>query len=61
MDYHEKIRINEAAKLLRNSNMNVSEVSCRLGFEDPLYFSPCSRVMGYSPSDYIRQAYFRLR
>lgn len=62
MEYHEKIRINEAAKLLRNSNMNVSEVSCRLGFEDPLYFSRVfKKVMGYSPSDYIRQAYFRLR
>ena len=62
MEYHGKIRINEAARLLRNSNMNVSEVSGRLGFEDPLYFSRVfKKVMGYSPSDYIKQAYFRLR
>jgi AraC-like DNA-binding protein len=40
--------------------MNVSEVSCRLGFEDPLYFSRVfKKVIGYSPSDYIKQAYFR--
>jgi AraC-like DNA-binding protein len=61
MEYHEKIRINEAARLLRNSNMNVSEVSSRLGFEDPLYFSRVfKKVTGYSPSDYIKQAYFRV-
>ena len=61
MEYHAKIRINEAARLLRNSNMNVSEVSSRLGFEDPLYFSRVfKKVTGYSPSDYIKQAYFRV-
>lgn len=60
MEYHEKIRMNEAARLLMNSNMNISEVGDRLGFGDPLYFSRVfKKVMGYSPSDYIKQAYFR--
>lgn len=60
MEYHEKIRMNEAARLLMNSNMNISEISDRLGFGDPLYFSRVfKKVMGYSPSDYIKQAYFR--
>ena len=61
MEYHGKIRMNEAARLLRNSNMNVSEVSDRLGFGDPLYFSRVfKKVMGYSPSDYVKQSYFRV-
>ncbi len=61
MEYHEKIRMNQAAGLLRNSNMNISEVSDRLGFGDPLYFSRVfKKVMGYSPSDYVKQAYFRV-
>ena len=60
-EYHMKIRMNEAAGLLRSSNMNISEVSDRLGFSDPLYFSHVFRkVIGYSPSEYIKQAYFRV-
>jgi len=60
MEYHEKIRMNEAARLLMHSSMNISEVSNKLGFDDPLYFSRVfKKVMGYSPSDYIKQAYFR--
>jgi AraC family transcriptional regulator, arabinose operon regulatory protein len=60
-EYHRKIRMNEAAALLRNSNLNISEVSDRVGFTDPLYFSHVFRkVMGYSPSEYMKQVYFRI-
>ncbi len=60
MEYHEKVRISEAAVLLRGSSLNISEVSDRLGFRDPLYFSRVfKKVMGYSPSEYMKQAYFR--
>jgi AraC family transcriptional regulator of arabinose operon len=60
MEYHEKVRMSEAAALLRGSNLNISEVSDRLGFRDPLYFSRVfKKVMGYSPSEYMKQAYFR--
>ncbi|HEX2947325.1 MAG TPA: AraC family transcriptional regulator [Clostridia bacterium] len=56
--YHTKIRMNEAAGLLRSSCLNVSEVSNRMGFSDPLYFSHVFRkVTGYSPSEYIKQSY----
>jgi AraC-like DNA-binding protein len=57
--YHTKIRINEAAGLLRSSCLNVSEVSDRMGFSDPLYFSHVFRkVTGYPPSEYIKQSYY---
>lgn len=59
-EYHTKIRMNEAACLLRNSFMNVSEVSDKMGYSDPLYFSHVFRkVMGYSPTEYIKQSYSR--
>lgn len=60
MEYHEKVRMSEAAGLLRSSGLNVSEVSDRLGYKDPLYFSRVfKKVMGCPPSDYMKQAYFR--
>lgn len=56
--YHTKIRMNEAAGLLRGSCLNVSEVSDRMGFSDPLYFSHVFRkVTGYSPTEYLKQTY----
>lgn len=60
MEYHERVRMSEAAGLLRSSGLNVSEISDRLGFSDPLYFSRVfKKVMGYSPSEFMKQAYFR--
>lgn len=59
-EYLTKSRMNEAIGLLRSSNMNISEVSDKLGFSNPLYFSHVFRkVMGYSPSEYMKQSYFR--
>ncbi len=38
-DYLEKYRINEAAALLKNTELSVSEVANSVGFDDALYFS----------------------
>ncbi|WP_071145170.1 hybrid sensor histidine kinase/response regulator transcription factor [Bacteroides ihuae] len=37
-------RLNESAVLLREGNWTVSEVSYRVGFEDPYYFSKCFKA-----------------
>ncbi len=40
-----------AKRLLENENLRIREVSEKVGFEDPLYFSRCfKKYFGYSPS-----------
>ncbi|MCC2686728.1 MAG: transcriptional regulator, AraC family [Paenibacillaceae bacterium] len=56
--YHEKLRIYHAAELLKNTSLNVSEVSDKIGFKCPYYFSRVfKKLMGESPSVYIRNVY----
>jgi YesN/AraC family two-component response regulator len=50
------IRIKESKQLLKNSELNVSEVAYRLGFSDPLYFSKYfKKEVGVSPNQYRRK------
>lgn len=57
-EYHTKMRIIEASRLLRESSLNVSEISNILGYQDPLYFSHVfKRVTGISPREYQKQSY----
>ncbi|WP_379173854.1 helix-turn-helix transcriptional regulator [Paenibacillus sp. GCM10012304] len=57
-NYHERLRIHKSAELLRTTTFNVSEVSDRLHFTNPYYFSRVFRkVMGESPTEYIRNIY----
>lgn len=52
-EYLIQYRINNACKLLRNSNINISEAAYSSGFADPLYFSRVfKRVKGMTPSAY---------
>lgn len=39
VQYHLKLKIAEAKRLLREENLTVSEISEKLGFESPAYFS----------------------
>lgn len=56
--YHTHLRINEAARLLRETSLNISEVSYAVGYRDPLYFSGVfKRIMGEPPSEYLRQTF----
>lgn len=51
-----KIRIQKAVELLSQGSFNISEVSYRVGFSDPLYFSKVFRKeKGVSPSEYVKQ------
>ncbi|MDD4921425.1 MAG: two-component regulator propeller domain-containing protein [Bacteroidales bacterium] len=48
-----EIRIQEAIQLLKNSEMNISEIAYNLGFSDPLYFSKYfKKEVGVSPHNY---------
>ena len=50
------IRLKRAAQLLKDSDLNVAEVSDRTGFANPKYFSVCfKRRWNLSPSEFKKQ------
>jgi signal transduction histidine kinase/CheY-like chemotaxis protein/AraC-like DNA-binding protein len=52
-EYLRIIRMKKAAELLANTNLNVSEVSYKVGINDPFYFSKCFKAQfGKSPSQF---------
>ncbi|NEW84298.1 MAG: response regulator, partial [Mariniphaga sp.] len=51
-----EIRIKEAKQLLKNSELNISEVAYQLGFSDPLYFSKYfKKEVGVAPVQYRKE------
>ena len=47
------LRIQNAADLLRRTDLSIVQVALAVGYEDPLYFSSLfHRKMGTSPSQY---------
>ena len=53
MNYYNKLKIKEAKKLLRDKMLSVSEVSQKLGFDNPYYFSRVFKnYENISPSEY---------
>jgi AraC-like DNA-binding protein/ligand-binding sensor domain-containing protein len=55
-DYLRRRRMDESARLLLTRQYNVAEVSDRLGFSDPKYFTEVfKRYFGLTPTQYIRQ------
>jgi len=54
-EYMRIIRMKKAAELLLENRYTVSEVSYKIGIEDPFYFSKCfKKQFGVSPSVYLR-------
>lgn len=52
-DYFLRLKIQRACNYLVSSNMRIREISSRLGFTDPLYFSRLfHRITGQSARDY---------
>ena len=48
-----EIRLQEAASLILNSNLNASEISYKVGFSSPSYFNKCfSKYYGVTPGEY---------
>ena len=53
IQYLNQIRMEKAAEMLRESDMQINQISYKVGFEDPLYFSRMfSKVMKTSPKEY---------
>lgn len=58
IEVHTKLRMNKAIDMMRNSSMNISEISERLGYKNPYYFSRVfKKVLGEAPSSYLRHFY----
>jgi len=52
----QKVKIQVACSLLLEKNLNISEISFDLGFNDPKYFSSLfKKLIGITPSEYIQQ------
>lgn len=52
IDYLNRYRVNQAVLLLRGTELSIKEVSFKVGYQDPNYFSRIFRkIMGISPSD----------
>jgi len=55
-DFIQEIRLNHAAKLLELNKLNISEVSYKVGFKRPKYFSQCfKKKYGMTPSEFIEK------
>lgn len=53
IDHHIDMKVAEAKRLLREETLTVREISERLGFDSPEYFSRCfMRRVGYSPRSF---------
>ncbi|QDH23681.1 helix-turn-helix domain-containing protein [Saccharibacillus brassicae] len=55
-EYLNKIRVSRAEELLREGEISISEISGRVGYSDPGYFTKVfKKQTGLSPSQYRRQ------
>ena len=53
VEYITKVRINNAKRLLKETNLKTYEIAERSGYVDPQYFSTCfKKIVGVSPTDY---------
>jgi AraC-like DNA-binding protein len=56
VEFLNNLRIQQACRLLDLTNLNISEISEKLGFSDPFYFSRVfKKSIGQSPRDYRKQ------
>ncbi len=59
MEFFIHLKMQEACELLKSTDLYIYEVSSRLGYEDPYYFSRLfKKTVGLSPRDYKRGDYF---
>jgi AraC-like DNA-binding protein len=55
-EYIRIIRMKKAAELLTTTNLNISEISYKVGFNSPLYFGKCFKEQfGKSPSQFQKE------
>ncbi|MCA1949025.1 MAG: response regulator [Treponema sp.] len=57
VDYVTDLRISEAQRLIKTTNMNIKEIGIAVGYGDANYFSKCfKKYTGYTPTDYLETA-----
>ncbi|AEJ18205.1 response regulator transcription factor [Gracilinema caldarium] len=57
IDYLTDLRISEAQKLIKNTNMSIKEIASKVGYSDPNYFGKCfKKITGYTPTDYLERS-----
>jgi two-component system response regulator YesN len=62
IDYLTAVRIQKAKELLRTTNLKSSEISYRVGYNDPHYFSfVFKKNTGFSPSEFREQIQAQLK
>ena len=55
-DFIQHLRIKRAAQLLEQGKINISEISYKVGFKNPKYFSKCFfKKFGETPSQYSKK------
>ena len=60
MNYYQRQRINKARRLLRDSNMNITQISELLGYSSLHSFShQFKRITGLSPTDYLKTIIYK--
>ncbi|HCW52716.1 MAG TPA: hypothetical protein DG753_03015 [Clostridium sp.] len=53
LEYHTAIRMNEAARMLRETSHSIKYISLHMGYSEPFYFSNVfKKVLGISPKAY---------
>lgn len=56
--YAMQLKVDEAKRLIRETDLNLSQISTRLSFENPQYFSRVfKRVTGMTPTEFKKRAY----
>ncbi len=54
--FHNQVRMERAAHILQSTGTSIAEISEKLGYKDPLYFSRCFHQMyGMSPTKYRQE------
>ena len=56
VNYLRRLRINQSKKLLINSEFNITQIACTVGFQSVHHFSNVfKKLVGMSPSEYKKQ------
>ena len=62
IDYYIKLKIHYACQLLTQSELKIKEISDKIGYDDPYYFSRLfKQIMGKSPKEYRKVSWLRHR